>query len=101
MKNKHRIDLRPLLAEQQRLPDYLATSNQLTESRADEIARKFGDCLEDNPKDFDYANECGQKLTPGKGYPNAEKLFFGYLYDSWYTAACEDREAARNERDYQ
>ncbi len=85
MKNEKGRNLRPLLAEQQALPDYLAVANKVSEERAEEIAAKFGDCLADTRKDFDYANTCSAvpiAIGPYAGkFANAEKLYFGYVYD--------------------
>ena len=99
-----KINLRYLFAELQSLPMYVSTANALTEEQAETIAEKFGDCLEDTRKDFDYANEVSKNVnvradTRGEGknmFVNAERAYFGFIYDLHYVAQCESEEAARH-----
>ena len=87
------------------LPHYLPESNTLTSRRAQEIALSFGDDLAFLEPEFAQANQYSQDRmtradTRGEGlgkYHNAERLFFGYVYEMHRCAACESAEAMRHE----
>lgn len=98
------IDLRALFAELSTLPRHLTEANNLTEELAVEIADKFGETLDDVRREFVQANESAAERARfsgasegAGGFPNAYRLFFGYLYDLHYEAHCESQEAARRE----
>lgn len=88
------------------MPNYLPFSNGLSPMRAGQIARLFGDDLQTLSREFADANTYGAQQntradTQGNGlgmYPNAEHLFFGWLYDMHYEGACDGQAAARREQ---
>jgi len=89
------INLRSLYRDLEALPRYIPASNSLTEERAQEIAKLFGDDLQDLQREFKDANEAGSRRlahpdTRGNGlgqFHSAERLFFGYVYELHREAA--------------
>lgn len=103
------LTLRQAFAELQSLPLYVSAVNTVSIERGEEIAAKFGIELADVQRDFDLANRYGQEAaktrpdTQGNGqgmHVSAEHLFYGYVYEENRVNLAADREAARNERDY-
>ena len=96
-------NLKQIFPKLQNTPLYKEVSNQLTRERAQEIAKLFFDDLMDLEEDFKYANSLtteAQKRPDSAGnglgkFLNAERLFFGYVYDRHYQGACESEEDAR------
>lgn len=76
------------------IPRYKATENTVSEERAQEIAKLFNDDLIDLRTEFSQANECG-KCKSAHQYYSAEQIFFSYVYDLHYVAACESQDAAK------
>ncbi len=99
------INLRAQMKAFTSLPSYLPHSNTLTDEDAQEIAERFGDYLPDLQRELSQAREAGLEVlmrpdTRGDGlgmYHNAYKLFFGYVYDLHYTAACDSEAAIRQD----
>jgi hypothetical protein len=93
-------NLRRLYPQLQAMPHYLPAANTVSVERAEQIAEMFGDTFQDLMREFKDANDYGiapRTSIVGGQFSNAERLFFSYVYDLHYQAACESRESARHE----
>lgn len=99
------INLRAQFAAYSAMPSYVWQRNTITDEQAQQIAERFGDYLPDLQRELTQAREAGLEPlnradTRGEGlgmFHSAEKLFFGYVYDLHYTAACDSESAQRHE----
>lgn len=99
-----KTNLRQLFAQLEAMPRYVAEANKLSVERATEICALFGEDFACVQREFDGANAYfGQVLKQGdlRGngagmHSNAERLFFGYIYDLHYMAACDDASEAKH-----
>lgn len=93
-------NLRRLFPQLQAMPHYLPAANTISVERAEQIAEMFGDSFQDLTREFSDANSYGIEPRTGIVYgqfSNAERLFFSYVYDLHYQAACESKESERYE----
>ena len=99
------INLRRQFAVYSAMPSYVWERNTITDEQAQQIAERFGDYLPDLHRELAQAREAGLSVmtradTRGEGagmFHNAEKLFFGYVYDLHYEAACDSESALRHD----
>ncbi len=100
-----KLTLRQHFARLAALPDYLPSANTLDADRAQEIALSFGDDLVFLTRDHAMANTYGEQRktqadTRGEGagqFPNAERLFYGYVYEMHREADADSQAARRRE----